>query len=114
MRGAGRGRPVSAVRAAPASGPETRTIATPPRPGAVAGAKMVGTTISSGGRNGARFGLVRQQHQPLDPSAPDHMGLKDLVNVFLGLVRVPDALGIDHHRRPQLAPLQAAGGVDTD
>ena len=45
MRGAGRGRPVSAVRAVPASGPETRTIATPPRPGAVAGAKMVGTRL---------------------------------------------------------------------
>ena len=80
-----------------------------PRPGA----KMVRITVVKR-RRGRGSGLVRQQHQPLDPSASSHMGLKDLVDVFLGLVRVPDALGIDHHRRPQLAPLQAAGGIDAD
>src|SRR5207248_5786119 len=57
------------------------------------------------------FGL---QHQPLDPAAVLDVDLQDLVDVGGILVAVPHALGIDDHVGPELAAVEAPGGVAAD
>ena len=68
-RGVPGARPVNAATVAPAPAPETRMTAMPPRPGALARAKMV---LSKGGRGlGVGKLLVDFHHQSRDPLAID-------------------------------------------
>src|SRR5260221_1702636 len=60
----------------------------------------------------ARRLLLRLQHQPRDAAAAFQMRLEDLVDIGGVAIAVPDAFGIDHHRRPELAAIEAAGGID--
>src|SRR5262245_2065083 len=40
------------------------------------------------------------------------MGVQDLVDIRLASHSVPDAFGIDHHRRSELATIETSGHVD--
>src|SRR5262249_6330370 len=42
------------------------------------------------------------------------MRLQDLVDVLLGFVPVPHALGVDHHVRAALATVETARGIPAD
>ena len=58
--------------------------------------------------------LVGLQHQSLDAPTILEVGFQDLVDVRLRFKAVPDALGIDHHVRPELAAIETAGGVEAN
>src|SRR3546814_20380994 len=81
LRGGGSLIPPTARSAAPAASPEMRTTATPARPGAVDGAKMVSAIIvahaavrASAARRRPGFGI---QHQTSYPAALHKMSLKN-------------------------------------
>src|SRR5260221_6843318 len=60
----------------------------------------------------ARRLLLRLQHQPRGAAAAFQMRLEDLVDIGGVAIAVTDAFGIDHHRPPELAAIEAAGGID--
>src|SRR5215469_14165679 len=114
-RGGGGSRPVRQRIASRASGPETRTTAMGAFPGAVAGAKivaLVGSLLVTQPSAFRRQLVLGFQHQPLHPPALDQMQRQDLVHFLAGPHVVPDPLGIDHHRRSELAAIEAAAAVD--
>src|SRR4030095_5961939 len=49
--------------------------------------------------------------QPLDDLASDDVPFEDLTGIGLGSDAVPHTLGIDHHRRRELAVAEAAGRI---
>src|SRR3546814_1529606 len=115
LRGGGSLIPPTARSAAPAAGPEMRTTATPARPGAVEGAKMVSAIIvaqaavrASGARRRLVLGI---QHQTSYPAALHKVSLQNLLGLLDGAIVIPDALRIDEHRRAQLAAVETAGLV---
>src|SRR5947199_1357798 len=59
----------------------------------------------------ARRLLLGPQHQPRYSPTALHIRLEDLVDVGGIAIAVPDPFGIDHHRRSELAAIEAAGGV---
>src|SRR3972149_5660013 len=51
------------------------------------------------------------QHQPRYSSTADDMLLEDFVQILPRAVVIPDSFRIDHHVGPELAPIEASGGV---
>src|SRR4051812_9392753 len=95
-----------------------RMMATPDLPAGVASAKMV-ELIAPASLCGLEardpiFGelVLRLEHQALNALALDEVTLQNLFGIFDRMVGVPDALGIDHHRGPELAAVETAGLVD--
>src|SRR3546814_20130419 len=88
LRGGGSLIPPTARSAAPAAGPEMRTTATPARPGAVEGAKMVSAIIvaqaavrASGARRRLVLGI---QHQTSYPAALHKVSLQNTLGHLAG------------------------------
>src|SRR5262245_51034586 len=62
----------------------------------------------------ARRAVFGTQHQPRHAPAMLHMVNQHFIDVGRRLAAVPDAFGIDHHGRPELAAIETAGGIDAD
>src|SRR3546814_6279070 len=95
-----------------------RTTATPARPGAVEGAKMVSAIIvaqaavrASGARRRLVLGI---QHQTSYPAALHKVSLQNLLAFPNGAILFPNALRIDDHRRPKPPGVEQTDRVDGD
>src|SRR3546814_16173184 len=105
LRGGGSLIPPTARSAAPAAGPEMRATATPARPGAVEGAKMVSAIIvaqaavrASGARRRLVLGI---QHPTSYPAALHKVSLQNLLALLDVALVIPHPLRInDPHPAP--------------
>src|SRR3546814_9876439 len=103
----------TARSAAPAAGPEMRTTATPARPGAVEGAKMVSAIIvapaavrASGARRRLVLGI---QHQTSYPTALHQVRLQNIICLLDGATEIPEDHLIDDHYIPNLDNVETTG-----